>query len=312
MARPSGQTPDISAQRDPSANQVGTAALYDGQITGIAVTSSGTSVITTPGPHGLAVGSIVTLSFTNSTPALNGTFLVTAVSTLTFTVGTTPVQAPIIPGIQNSGGSSNLSPITVTVAGTLGIWGASIPGPVAKEYGDLNSPVRTTRLTFSNTLFTFPAAGYGSVGIYTWPFGIISIMDCVANLNFTTLTTPASTLPASTVVAWALGSAPVTSAALAMNALTNIDMLPGSGGTANQFASGLLNVPSAASTGFLNDRALTLAAIEPRFDGNSLSANPLMMYLNMATAAVITGAATIAINGFIVINHRSNGNYANL
>jgi hypothetical protein len=103
---PSPETVNSPAMVDETAKNL---AVPAGTITGISTTtSSGISTITVAAGHRLVNGGQVTLSGTNSTPAINGTFLIASVPTSPLASNGSPTTFTINPGV------------TVTAAGTAG------------------------------------------------------------------------------------------------------------------------------------------------------------------------------------------------
>lgn len=147
-----------------------------------------------------------------------------------------------------------------------------------------------TTLTFTNYSLTIndttPIATGGSVKIFDFPEGVISILCATGSLTFTTTSTLASTLNASVTCSWGVGT--VATADGATLATTEQDIIPTTAWT----SSATINVANTATRG-------TLAAPLNKDGGTT----PVDAYLNVgvATATDIDADATVAVNGTIVI-----------
>lgn len=83
-----GSTLDVSASQSGTRQAAGTRVSSSRTITGISVHATA-PVITTSAAHGFETGQTVTLASTNSTPAVNGAYVITVTSPTTFTIPAT-------------------------------------------------------------------------------------------------------------------------------------------------------------------------------------------------------------------------------
>ena len=145
--------------------QFSTAPTLGGQSTITANTAASPSVVTTAAAHGLVTGNSVTITGSNSTPIINGTFVVTVLSATTFSI-----------------------PVTVTTAGTTGtVSGPSQLGLSAPVLSADRKSVTVTVSTVSvipativlrgilyDVAATVPAGTFVSVGVAT--SGLLAVL----------------------------------------------------------------------------------------------------------------------------------------
>lgn len=183
--------------------------------------------------------------------------------------------------------------IRVGVAGAI-IFGSSTPnnGTLASVTGLTVSEHST--MGYHRTLFIFTAMpltlldsqnGNG-VQIYTFPLGGITIISAMGSVAETTTSTLASTLNASAVCNYGVGTTIQANGTLAT---TEQDLLT----TTNVTASATINVAGAAAVGMRT-------AAPAGFNGNS-AAKAAFFNVGVATATDIDGDATTLWTGSIVL-----------
>ena len=169
----------------------------------------------------------------------------------------------------------------------------------AVEYG--TGVIHQTVLTLTGTPITLsdtvaPAQG-GGVLIYTFPEGRILVHGSTGALAFTTTSTLASTLNASSSCRWALGSILYNNTSgIGTLISTEVSFLP----SVTCVSSATINVANTATNGAL--------AASAQFDGTT---TPVPVYLNFSvpTASDIDGNATITAAGTITLSWAWLGDY---
>jgi hypothetical protein len=140
------QWPDINFTNIPA---VSVNVAPSPPITGVSASESGTTVtITTPTPHGLPVGSSVTISgFTGAAAPYNGTWVITSVPTPTTFTYTDPV-----PGLPPATGGT-VTPVAASAVDTAGphINGVAISGQTGLSASGSQTPSGRTSLSASES-----------------------------------------------------------------------------------------------------------------------------------------------------------------
>lgn len=172
--------------------------------------------------------------------------------------------------------------------------GANITAGVGAKAGGATVTVREegdgiahkTTLFFNNTPLTLLDADTGEgLKVYDFPAGRINFLGALGSIALITTSVLATTLNASAVCNWGLGS---TTQANGTLATTEQDIIP----TTNVTASATINVAGAAAAGQL--------AATFQLDGTS---TPVDAFLNIGVAGAtdIDGDATVIINGSVQI-----------
>jgi hypothetical protein len=154
--------------------------------------------------------------------------------------------------------------------------------------------VHQTKITFTNLPLTLADATVGAgVKIYDFPAGRIGILGAVGSLSEKTTSALLSTLNASSVLNWGVGS---TTQANGTLATTEQNIIP----TTNVTASAVVNVAGAATNGAL--------AASLQLDGTT---TPVDAFLNVgvATADDIDADATVLLTGEVIITWVNYGDY---
>lgn len=178
--------------------------------------------------------------------------------------------------------STGQSIVTVGVGAKEGVTTAIKNAYKVTERG--TDTVHKTVFTFTDTPLTVLDTGTGvGVKIYTFPVGRILPLGAAGSIALTTTSVLASTLNASSTMAWGLGS--VTQAGNTTLATTEQDFLQ----TTAITSSATINVAGAAAAG------VGLAVVTP-FAGVS---TPTALFLNLAvaTATDIDADATVTVTG---------------
>lgn len=191
-------------------------------------------------------------------------------------------------------------PTDANIVGTVN----TTPGGISVEEFGGQDIVRKTVITFTNTPITLfdttPTAQGGSVLAYTFPEGVIEILGANGAPVLTTTSALASTLNASAVLTWGVGSVAQATGTLAT---TQIDICPGTGVTPGAaVASATVNVAGTCTPGY---RSATSKCL---LDG---STTPAKAFLNVAvpTATDIDADATATVSGTVTITWINHGDH---
>lgn len=159
-------------------------------------------------------------------------------------------------------------------------------------------PFHFTTLQFTNFVISIPvttgSTGYVGVEVYDFPIGILWMQKPHGKLTFTTTSTLSTTLnTATTTCAWSLGTVTASNVSLSS---TMVDLIPSTTFT----SSATINVVNTATTGILATAVV--------FDG-SAAAKKAFFNVGVNTGG-LSGTATVAVNGTIIIPWFYNGNYS--
>ena len=144
-----------------------------------------------------------------------------------------------------------------------------------------------TTLTFTNYSLTVADTGtVGTIKVFDFPEGVIQISCATGSLTFTTTSTLASTLNASSACVWSVGTATSTDGAALTS--TEADIIPSTAFT----SSATISVANTATRG-------TLAA--PLNKDGGTTAVDAWLNVGVVTNTDIDADATLAVNGTIVI-----------